>query len=290
MSVDLLQNKIRKLKNPIAVDFSMLKEHIPQMYFVEGGSFLSAYSCYVKALLETLKSIVPAVRFNFAGLTIYGAEGANTLINLLKLAKSMGYYVFLDIPDALSRQSAEHMAKVLFEMQTSWQFDGLVLSSYIGSDGIVPYVEQLKESDKDIFVITRTSNRSAPEMQDLLTGSRLAHAAMADIIYRYAQPLTTRCGYSRIALVTAASSADSLRMLRAKYKDLFMLLDGSDYPNSNAKNCSNAFDRLGHGAIACVGQSVTAAWQNETEEDPLATAFRAAERMKKNISRYINIL
>jgi len=113
---------------------------------------------------------------------------------------------------------------------------------------------------------------------------------MADIIYRYAQPLTTRCGYSRIALVTAASSADSLRMLRAKYKDLFMLLDGSDYPNSNAKNCSNAFDRLGHGAIACVGQSVTAAWQNETEEDPLATAFRAAERMKKNISRYINIL
>lgn len=290
MSVDILQNKIRKLKNPIAVDFSMLKEHIPQMYFVEGESFLFAYSSYVKALLEALKTVVPAVRFNFAALAVYGSDGVSVLMDLLKLAKDMGYYVFLDIPEALSRQSAEHMAEVLFELQMSWQFDGLVLSSYIGSDGIAPYVKYLNKSDQDLFVITRTSNRSAPEIQDLLTGSRLAHAAMADIIYRYAQPLITRCGYSRIALVTAASSADSLRMLRAKYKDLFMLLDGSDYPNANAKNCSNAFDRLGHGAIACVGQSVTAAWQNETEEDPLTAALHAAERMKKNILRYINIL
>ena len=72
---------------------------------------------------------------------------------------------------------------------------------------------------------------------------------------------------------------------------MFLLLDGYDYPNANAKNCSFAFDKLGHGAAACAGVSVTAAWMEEDSENTYVTlAVEAAERMKKNLTRYVTIL
>ena len=60
----------------------------------------------------------------------------------------------------------------------------------------------------------------------------------------------------------------------------------------NAKNCSYAFDKLGHGAAACAGSSVTAAWLEEGTDGSqyLEQALQAAERMKKNITRYIVVL
>ena len=77
-----------------------------------------------------------------------------------------------------------------------------------------------------------------------------------------------------------------------RYKYVFLLVDGLDYPSGNAKNCGFAFDRLGHGAAVCVGPSVTAAWK-ETEsdgQDYVEQAVQAAERIKKNLSRYVTIL
>ena len=95
-----------------------------------------------------------------------------------------------------------------------------------------------------------------------------------------------------MGILAAASSAESLRSLRSKYPRLFLLLDGYDYPNANAKNCANAFDKFGHGAAACGGTGISCAWkQTESgDSDWLAHARAAADRMKKNLTRYVTIL
>ena len=77
-----------------------------------------------------------------------------------------------------------------------------------------------------------------------------------------------------------------------KYPKLFLLLDGYDYPNANAKNCSFGFDKFGHGAVVCGGTGITCAWKDAESdgEDYLAQAKTAADRMKKNLTRYVTIL
>ena len=101
-----------------------------------------------------------------------------------------------------------------------------------------------------------------------------------------------KLGYSRIGALTAASSAESLRSLRGKYPRMFFLVDGYDSPSANAKNCSYAFDRLGHGAVVCAGETITCAWKRAQSDggDFLEQAVAAAERMKKNLTRYVTIL
>ena len=90
-----------------------------------------------------------------------------------------------------------------------------------------------------------------------------------------------------VVALAAASSAESLRTLRSKYPRLFLLLDGYDYPNANAKNCSFAFDKFGHGAAACSSRIATAWKQCESDgSDYLDHAKAAAERMKKNLRKF----
>lgn len=291
MAIDRLQEKIRKFKNPTVLYFSVLQEQVPPYILDATGNFLLAYKQFCKELLIGLKDIIPGVRFNFNSFAVRGGNWLEILDELLDFAKSQGYYVILDAPEALSGQDAQQIAEILLNEDCKWHFDGLVLTSYIGSDGLRPYVSRLKDSKKDLFVVVRTSNKTAPELQDLLTGSRLMHLANADIINRFSETLVGRSGYSQVAMLAAASSADSLRSLRNKYKNMFLLLDGCDYPNANAKNCSYAFDTLGHGAAACAGLSITAAWKEaEAQDQYVAHAAEAAQRLKKNLTRYITIL
>ena len=290
MSVDKLQERIRKMKNATVVDLTALSEHIPPDLFAENKDFCDAYLIFAKSLLRGLKDVVPAVRFDFSSFALYGARGLNVLEEVLSDASDMGYYVLLNGVEMLSAQAAEQAAKMLFFNDCRWRFDGLICTSYIGSDGVRPFEEQMRNSGKALFVVVRTANKSAPEIQDLLTGSRLCHVAKTDMVNRFAEPKIGKSGYSGIGVMAAASSADSLRSLRTKYKYLFLLLDGYDYPNANAKNCSYAFDKLGHGAAACAGTAVIAAWQENSQLDYVTAAVCAAERLKKNLNRYITIL
>lgn len=287
MAVDTLQEKIRKTKNPTMLEICFGKEDIPAPILEEAGNLASAFSTYARALLTGLKDIVPAVRVSFAAFAVLGAEGMTALNEVLNAAKKQGYYVALDAPELLSPKTAALTAEALF----GWSVDGLIISGYAGSDVIKAYLPFCTDGKKDIFVVTRTANKSAPELQDLLAGGRLVHAAAADHVNRYGADTAGKYGYTRVGILAAASAAQSLKDLRAKYPRLFMILDGADYPNANAKNCANAFDKFGHGAVAVVGSAITEAWkQAEGETDPVQAAREAALRMKKNLNRYAAIL
>ena len=222
---------------------------------------------------------------------LLGIRGMEAMSKVLKKARDSGYYILLDGLDFSTPAAAEMAADVVFGGEM-WPCDGIVVPVYLGSDSIKPFLDHCKDKKKDIFVQVKTSNKSAPELQDLRTGSRQVHTAAMDLVNRYGEALVGKFGYSCVAAIVGAGAPDAIRTMRAKYQRVFFMTDGYDYPNGNAKNCSFAFDRLGHGAVACAGSSVTAAWQ-QTESDGsdfVEQAVEAALRMKKNLTRYVTIL
>lgn len=291
MSMDLLHEKIRKLKNPSVIDFGIKADSIPAHLLEEEGSLVKAYGRFCRELMAALKGFVPAVRFSFGAFSLLGAEGVDLLKTLLAEAKELDYYVLLDSPELHSPWAADRTADMIFG-QNAYPCDGLIISGFIGSDGVKPFLPYCKDGNKSLFVVVRSPNKSAAELQDLLTGSRLAHIAVSELINRLGEPLPAKCGYSKVGIAASAGAPDSLRTLRSRHNRMFLLVDGLDYPSGNAKNCSFAFDRFGYGAVVCAGPSVTAAWKAaETDgKDYLEQAVLAAERMKKNLTRYVTIL
>lgn len=287
MSVDILQEKIRKTKCPILVDMAVKPEQIPG-HIWEGNTQAQAMGVYCRALLVGLKGKVPAVRFSFDQWALLG--DLQTLSALTKFAAEQGFYVLLDGPSVLSPWAAERAASI-FDAESGYACDGMVLCPYIGTDAIKPFLPYCKNG-KSVFFAVRSPNKSAAELQDMMTGSRLVHVAAADHVKRHAEAIVGKCGYSHIGVLTAATNANAVMGLRSKFAGLFLLVDGLDYPGGNGKNCSYGFDRFGHGCVISVGPAITAAWTAEgcSGEDFVELAVQAVERIRTNMNRYITIL
>lgn len=290
MSVDALQEKIRKRKNPIILDLTLLPEQIPPR-LREGHSDPEAYGLFARELIGCMKGVLPGVRISFAAFAMMGAEGIVQLRQTLQAAKDAGFYVLLDAPELFSPAVAQMAAHTLLEKNAEFPCDGLVISGYLGSDVVRPFLPCCKSLKRSIFVLARTANKSAPELQDLIAGTRLVHLAAADYANRQGVSLIGKCGYSLVGCVAAATAPQSLQTLRGKYPAQFLLVEGLDYPGGNAKNCSFGFDKFGHGCAVCVGAAISCAWQQEeAPQDYLKAAMDAQSRILKNILRYTAIL
>ena len=290
--MDRLQAKIRKMKNPIVLDMTVPKEQIPPHLLAQEGNYLRAYGRFCMELMEGLRREVAAVRYSYSLFSLMGTEGLSWLSKLCNKADSLGYYVFLDVPDMKTHSQSAIFADLILDELFPFCFDGLIVSAYMGSDGFCSYLPMLNPRDKDLFVLLRTPNKSAAQLQDLMTGGRVVHTAMADELVRAGKNLIGKCGYSKVGGVAAAVSPGSLQQLRSKYKNLFLFVDGYEIPVGNTKNCVLAFDRLGHGAAICVGSYVTNAWQAEAfpGTEYIECAKEAVAKLKSNITRYITIL
>ena len=292
MSVDLLQEKIRKMKNPSMIDLALPTGELPPVLLAQQDNPAKVYGNFCVDILEKLRATVPAVRFGFTAFAVFGGDGLSELSRVMKRAKDFGYYVALEAPWILSPMMADAVAESVFGEKAIYPCDGLIMDAYPGSDMLKPFMNYVKDGKKDIFPVVRTSNKSAPEIQDLLSGSRLVHAAAADLMNRFGADNVGKFGYARVGVMAGANSAESLRNLRTKYPKLFLLLDDMDYSGCNAKICSNAFDKFGHGAVVCAGPSVTGAWRTDEIDgtDYITCAQQAVERIKKNVTRYVTVL
>lgn len=291
MSIDFLHEKIRKLKSPLIVDMSIIEALLPPHLMEQEGEFVKAYPRFCRELLEALAGVVPGVRFSFDAFALLGEQGLSQLKSVLNRAGELGFYTLLDGPQILSPWAADRAAALL--TGDEYPCHGMLISPYIGSDAIKPFVPACSKGVKDLFIVVRSANKSASELQDLLTGKRLVQGAAAELVNRFGESIFTKCNYSRICAVGSAGAADSLRNLRSQYKHMFLLVDGLDYPSGNMKNASFAFDRFGYGAAISAGPTVTAAWRDA--EDGMSDAYidhalQAAERIKKNLQRYVTIL
>ncbi len=280
--MDLLQEKIRKTKSPLIVDLGVENPQIPA--HLEGD-----YVRFCRELLDGLKGQVAGVRFNFDQFAVM-AGGREALISLLAEAREKGYYVLLDGPAVLSPWAADRTAESFLGAGSPLACDGLILSPYIGSDAMKPFLPYAK-AGKNVFFAVRSANKSAAELEDLMAGSRLVHQAAADIVNRHAETVICKCGYCALGVLTAGTNVNAVRNLRSKYNRLFLLVDGYDYPGGNGKNCSFGFDKFGHGCAVCVGPSVVGAWQEAGDgTDYIDKAQQAIKRIQNNLKTYVTIL
>lgn len=308
MSIDVLQERIRKLKNPVMVGLDpylpILPPHIVSEAFEEHGQTLrgaaAAYYRFCSELIDRLAGLVPAVKIQSACFEALGADGIEQMQRISKYAKERGCYVLIDSMRGDVGGVAEIYAQAMFgtvpvgETQHSlYDCDALTLNPYLGSDGVKPFLPYCKHDGKNIFLLLKTSNKSSREVQDLLSGDRVVYTAMADLAMRWSEGLFGKNGYSEIGAVVGATFPQTMKLLREKYDRLFFLVPGYGAQGGTAKNVQFAFDRFGHGAIVTASRSILCAWMKTPESDGTDFADRAADavqKMKNDIAKYVVIL
>ena len=308
MSIDVLQSKIRKLKTPIVVGLDPTPELIPPELLAgcverlgsTPEALAESYLLFCKGILDGLKKAVPAVKVQAACFEALGWQGVRAMQEVLSYAKRLGYYVLLETMRSDVGHIAALTAQSVFDGVTlgearwlPYPCDGLILNGYLGSDGVRPFLPWLKAGEgggKNLFIVVKSSNKSSPEVQDLLSGDRVIHTAMADLTLRWSMDLFGRCGYGEVGAVVGLSSPRAIQALRKRYDTLFFLVPGYGAQGGVAKHAAYAFDRLGHGAAVCASRSILGAWREQAGVDYPEAALAAVEKMKKQLETYVTVL
>ena len=307
MSIDVLQEKIRSMKNPVMVGLDpylpILPRHIVRDALEEHGQTprgaAAAYTRFCTELLDALQGVVPAVKLQSACFEALGADGIAAMQALSRYATDKGFYVLIDSMRGDVGSVAEIYAQAMFgtvpigsTAHRLYSCNALTVNGYLGSDGVRPFLPYCKHDGKSIFLLLKTSNKSSREVQDLLSGDRVIYTAMADLAMRWSEGLFGKSGYSQIGAVVGATYPQTLRLLREKYDRLFFLVPGYGAQGGTARNVQGAFDRFGHGAIITASRSIICAWQSSGSDgrDYCAHAVAAAEKMKQDLAEYVTVL
>ena len=307
MSIDILQEKIRKLKNPSLVGLDptgqVVPRHLIEQAVAEQGetpaAVASAYETFCVTILDALAGLVPGIKVQSACFAALGAPGVEAMQKVLRHAKEKDFYVILDSARGDVGPAAEAYAQAVFggvpvgeKTFAPFAADGVTLNGYLGGDSVRPFLPYCREAGKSVFILVKTPNRSSMEVQDLIAGGRLVHTAMADLASRWGIDLYGKNGYSQVGAVVSAVHPEVLRTLRSKYDRLFFLVSGYGAQGGTAKGVANAFDRLGRGAVVCASRSIIGAWKKADSDgrDYVAQAVAAAEKMKKDIGKYTAVM
>ena len=306
MAMDVLQEKIRKLKNPSMVGLdpilSMIPAHIRKEAFHEYGETLrgaaEAYRVFCCGIMDALQDKVPAVKIQTGCFQALGHEGVEAMEQVIAYARDMDYYVLMDTMRGDIDCTAEALAQSYFggvkigdNTYLPYPCDAVMTNSYLGSDGIMPFTKFCKQG-KNVFLLGKTSNKSSREVQDLMAGDRIVYQVVFDLAMRWSNDLFGKNGYSEIGVAVSGRHPEILKDMRRQYDRLFFLVPGYGAQGANGRDVQYAFDMYGHGAIVCSGRGIVYAYGKTGSDgtDYQQCAIDAAERMKLNIRSYVQVL
>ncbi len=307
MSFDVLQDKIRKMKNPTVAGLDArieyVPEHIRKAAFAEYGvgrkGAAEAIYQFNVGLIDALCDIVPAVKPQSAYYENLGWQGMEMLERTIAYAKSKELFVIADIKRGDIGSTASAYAegwlsgtKIEGEVFPAFDADCVTLNGYMGSDSINPFLEAAKAQDKCVFVLVKTSNPSSGELQDLIAGDRQIYQAMGDLNQRIAKDTVGKYGYTIAGAVTGATYPSDIRDLRKRLEHTFFLVPGYGAQGGTSEDVQHAFDQYGHGAIVNSSRGIMCAWQKTGGDGPdFAQAARnAAIAMRDDLKQFVTIV
>ncbi len=306
MSFDVLQDKIRAVKNPTVAGVDARIEYVPEyirkaafeQYGVGLKGAAEAIWQFNVGLIDALCDIVPAVKPQAAYYENLGWQGMEMLERTIAYAREKGMFVIADIKrgDIGSTASAYAEgwlsgAKIEGQQFKSFDADCVTLNGYMGSDSINPFLKAAKEEDKCAFVLVKTSNPGSGELQDLLVGDKTIYQVMGDLNESIAAGTEGKYGYTMAGAVTGATYPAQIEALRAQLSKTFFLVPGYGAQGGTAEDVKHAFDKFGHGAIINSSRGIMCAWQKTGGDghDFKEAARNAALAMRDDIMQFVTI-
>jgi len=193
-----------------------------------------------------------------------------------------------DIGATMTAYAAAHLGEVEVGGVKLEPFgaDALTVNGYLGYDGIEPLLDVCRQSDKGIFVLCKTSNKSSGELQDLQIDGKTVYEIMGGLCEKWGKSnISDKTGYSSVGAVVGATYPEQLRELRRQLPNTFFLVPGYGAQGGGAKDVVGAFDNSGRGAIINSSRAIMAAYVKEgcDQKEYAAAARREAIRMRDEI-------
>lgn len=184
------------------------------------GRDLAGLERFAALLLEAAVPYVAAVKPNLAFFEAYGSAGMAAL-ERLRASLPADLPVVADAKRGDIGSTAARQATALFDQLGA---DAVTVNPYLGAEALAPLLERV---DRFAYVLCRTSNPGAGELQDLEVAGDPASGRPAEQLHERVARLATGWGPGgTVGLVVGATAPDELARIRALAPGLAFLVPG----------------------------------------------------------------
>lgn len=290
--IEKLISRIKKLEAPIVVGLDPTLNFVPKFLLDkainEKGETLEAAADAIfefnKAIVDAVYDLIPAVKPQIAMYEQFGIPGLMAYKKTLDYCHEKGLLVIGDakrgdIGSTSTAYAIGHLGKVKIGSTEIAPIDAdfLTINPYMGSDSVVPFVEECKKNDKGLFILVKTSNPSSGEFQDQKVGEKAVYELVGKKVDEWGLD-TVKEGYSDVGAVVGATYPEMGKVLREIMPKAYILVPGYGAQGGTAAELKPFFNKDGLGAIVNSSRGIIAAYKQEKYAEFGAEGFAEAAR------------
>lgn len=277
----------------------------------ERSEAISRFCCEI---VEATEGVAAAVKPQIAFFERYGPAGLEAFGEVCRFAHSRGLLVIADVKRGdIGSTSKAYAEAYLGEGAFGQCVDAITVNPYLGKDALQPFFDLAEEHGKGVFVLVRTSNPGAADIQDAVVVSRESRVQslesrphspkpraqspeprvfehVASLVGQWAGEGQGEHGYSHIGAVVGATYPEQARKVREILPYHWLLVPGYGAQGATALDLKGLFDENKGGVLVNASRSIIYAWEREDLGEPFGeghferAARVAAEKMRDEIN------
>jgi orotidine-5'-phosphate decarboxylase len=245
----------------------------------------AAVERFCKGIIDAVAPYAVGVKPQLAFFEALGSDGLAALETVCAYARQAGLLVLADGKRGDIGSTARAYATAFLEPghERPALADALTVNPYLGEDSIDPFVSACRREGAGIFVLVRTSNAGATDIQDveLADGRPLWHH-VAELVRTWGEDLVGTHGLSSVGAVVGATYPRAIGEARRLMPQAILLLPGVGAQGATPADVARAFTSGPASALVNASRSIIFA-HRDTADDWRTAAGAEAARLASQI-------
>lgn len=282
--MDKLYNRVNE-RGVVCLGLDTAIEYIPS-HILKVRSKAEAIFEFNKQIIDETEDVVACFKVQIAYYEALGIDGLIAYKKTLDYLREKDAIIIADIKRGDIAATASQYAKAHFT--GDFEADFITLSPYMGMDSIEPYMPYIEDGNKGVFVLVRTSNPGAEDIENVDTNdSSKVFKVVGDKITSMGANVKGQCGYSAIGGVIGCTHVEEGKEIRSRYENMFFLIPGYGAQGGKAEDVA-LYLKDGNGGVVNSSRGILLAYKKENKPEEFAKYARIeAIRMRDEIGAAI---
>lgn len=287
MIIDRLYDSVEK-NGHVCVGLDTAVEYLPDSLLKSSSSVEQAMLRFNQEIIDATLDVASCFKVQIAYYEAMGMKGMQLYKDTLDYLRRKNAIIIADIKRGDISKTAEMYARAHFE--GDFESDFITLNPYMGLDSIEPYLPYVEKKEKGLFVLVRTSNKGAVDIEYIETASGTrVYNEVGRKLQEMGDGYLGDCGYSSIGGVVGCTHGKEGMELRKSLNRMFFLIPGYGAQGGTAEDVA-LYLKEGNGGVVNSSRGILLAYRKEQGgEARFAERSRAeAVRMRDEILKAVN--
>ncbi len=233
---DKLILKTREIGVPLCLGLDPHPAMIPELFTEKGSKTnIKLIENFLLEVISLAIGKIVAIKPQVAFFELFGPPGLQLLIRISKYARENNILVIMDAKRGDIDSTSQAYANAWLGANATFPSDALTINPWMGLDSIDPFIEQAHLTNTGVFILLRTSNPGAEDIQEQFVKNERLYIYLAKILKPTINKYIGDLGYSNIGVVVGAKSQNQATQIRKILNKSLFLIPGFGTQGGTAK-------------------------------------------------------